>query len=200
LAVRPCRYRSIDGIAVPVPGLIEAPSLADVRALAAVAGDSRCAVTGPHVLAGAASRPRTSCRPAMAYEKYAVVAWVQENFGPGWASEHVAFANRPISCYVATRPGRSWGSHATTARAAASSARSRADAARRTGRALLLSCLRAMAAAGYAYAIVGGVDSPESMRGPSAQSDPRVHARRLPRSTEEAGLVTQSGSRKRCRS
>jgi hypothetical protein len=106
-----------------------------------------------------------SVRPAMAYEKHAVVAWVQENFGTGWASEcDVAFANQPISCHIATQAGAILGfaCYDSTCRGffgpigVADAARSRG-----VGRALLLSCLRSMAAAGYAYAIVGGVDSPE---------------------------------------
>src|SRR5262245_27611508 len=45
--------------------------------------------------------------PAMAYEKHLVVDWVRERFVPAWASEcDVAFANKPISCYIATHDGQ----------------------------------------------------------------------------------------------
>ena len=100
-------------------------------------------------------------RVAMAYEKGAVVEWVQEHFGPAWASEcDVAFANRPISCHIATRTGAILGfaCYDSTCRGffgpigLVESMRGQG-----IGRALLLSCLHAMAAIGYGYAVVGGV-------------------------------------------
>lgn len=103
-------------------------------------------------------------RPAMAYEKYSVVGWVRENFGSAWASEcDIAFANRPISCHIATQGGQILGfaCYDSTARGffgpigVAEAIRGRG-----IGRALLLATLDAMAAVGYAYAIVGGVESP----------------------------------------
>jgi GNAT superfamily N-acetyltransferase len=148
----------------PFLELIEAPSPPDVRALADLLVklyDLPDVELGGEQ-SGADALP---VRPAMAYEKHAVVAWVQENFGPGWASEcDVAFANWPISCCIATQAGAIVGfaCYDSTCRGffgpigVADAVRGRG-----VGRALLLSCLRAMAAAGYAYAIVGGVDSPE---------------------------------------
>lgn len=103
-------------------------------------------------------------RPAMAYEKHRIVAWVRDGFGEGWASEaDVAFGNRPISCFVATVDGNLQGfaCYDATCRGffgplgVAEGARKRG-----IGRALLLAALRAMACAGYAYAVVGGVDAP----------------------------------------
>lgn len=100
-------------------------------------------------------------RRAMAYEKEQVVAWVRANFGSGWASEcDVAFANRPLSCHIATQAGEVVGFACYDSSSlglfgpigVAPSARGEG-----IGRALLLSCLRAMNAVGYAYAIVGGV-------------------------------------------
>ncbi|MCJ7600874.1 MAG: GNAT family N-acetyltransferase, partial [Desulfobulbaceae bacterium] len=45
-------------------------------------------------------------RKAMAYEKFQVVDWVRDNFGKEWAGEcDVAFANNPISCFIATADG-----------------------------------------------------------------------------------------------
>jgi GNAT superfamily N-acetyltransferase len=101
----------------------------------------------------------------MAYEKHNVVGWVREHFGAAWASEcDVAFANRPISCHIATQAGAMLGfaCYDSTARGffgpigVEETMRGRG-----IGRALLLSGLDAMAAAGYAYAVVGGVESPE---------------------------------------
>lgn len=116
--------------------------------------------------ADAGLRPEgATIRPAMAYEKHRVVGWVREHFGAGWASEaDVAFANRPISCFVATKGGELQGfaCYDATCRGffgplgVAEGARGRG-----IGRALLLSALSAMAAVGYGYAIVGGVDSPD---------------------------------------
>ena len=104
-------------------------------------------------------------REAGAYEKRQVVTWVEETFGQGWASEvDVAFGNRPISCFVATEQGQILGfaCYDATCRGffgpigVVEEARGRG-----IGKALLLDGLRAMASAGYAYAVVGGVTAPE---------------------------------------
>ncbi|MCK7582595.1 MAG: GNAT family N-acetyltransferase [Chromatiales bacterium] len=85
--------------------------------------------------------------------------------GRGWASEcDVAFANRPISCHIATESGaiRGFACYDSTGRGlfgpigVALEARGRG-----IGRGLLLSCLHAMSAAGYAYAVVAGVEAAE---------------------------------------
>jgi GNAT superfamily N-acetyltransferase len=100
-------------------------------------------------------------RRAMAYEKTQVLAWVRGRFGDGWADEcGAAFGQRPRSCFVAVERGTLLGfaCHDATCRnffgpmGVAAEARGRG-----IGGALLLSCLHAMAAAGYAYAIIGGV-------------------------------------------
>jgi GNAT superfamily N-acetyltransferase len=107
-------------------------------------------------------------RRAMAYEKHQVVDWVDKHFGGRWASEcDVAFSNRPISCHIATEHGLILGfsCHDTTGRGMAGplgvleSARGQG-----IGRELLLCSLRAMAAMGYAYAVIGGVGSVEFYR------------------------------------
>jgi hypothetical protein len=100
-------------------------------------------------------------RQARAYEKHTVVNWVREFFGPGWGSEcEVAFSNHPVSCYIATEKGVLLGfaCYESTCKnffgptGVIMPARTRG-----IGRALLLSCLHAMQAEGYAYAIIGGV-------------------------------------------
>jgi hypothetical protein len=107
-------------------------------------------------------------RSAMAYEKHQVVNWVDKHFGGRWASEcDVAFSNRPISCHIATEHGLILGfsCHDTTSRGMAGplgvleSARGRG-----IGRTLLLCSLHAMAAMGYAYAVIGGAGSVEFYR------------------------------------
>ena len=104
-------------------------------------------------------------RPAMAYEKHAVAEWVRSHFGAAWASEcEVAFANRPISCHIATCGGEIGGFACYDSTCRGFFGPVGVDDGRRghgIGRALLLSCLRAMSATGYAYAIIGGVESPE---------------------------------------
>jgi GNAT superfamily N-acetyltransferase len=100
-------------------------------------------------------------RRAMPSEKHLVVQWVQRRFGARWASEcDVAFANKPVSCFIATRRGEIVGfcCYESTCRnffgpmGVAETYRGRG-----VGRALTLSSLQAMAQMGYAYAIIGGV-------------------------------------------
>ena len=99
-------------------------------------------------------------RTAMACEKLRVVGWVRAVFGDGWAGEcDVAFARQPVSCFVAIDGGRLAGfaCYESTCRnffgpmGVAATARGRG-----IGSALLLECLAAMRAQGYAYAIIGG--------------------------------------------
>jgi hypothetical protein len=98
-------------------------------------------------------------RPARAYEKKAVVDFVRHGFGDGWASEcDVAFANRPISCHIATERGdiSGFACYDSTARGFFGPIGVEAGArGRGIGRLLLLSCLRTMATLGYGYAVVG---------------------------------------------
>jgi ribosomal protein S18 acetylase RimI-like enzyme len=98
-------------------------------------------------------------RIPIAYEKHKVVEWVRNTFGPGWASEcDVSFSNHPISCFIATERGNIVGfaCYDSTCKnffgpiGIAGQARGRG-----IGKALLLACLQAMAANGYAYAIIG---------------------------------------------
>jgi GNAT superfamily N-acetyltransferase len=101
----------------------------------------------------------------MAYEKHVVVEWVGEHFGSAWASEcDVAFSNRPISCHIATESGRILGFacyDATCRGFFGPIGLIEAMRGHGIGRSLLLSCLHAMAAVGYAYAVVGGVQDME---------------------------------------
>jgi len=99
-------------------------------------------------------------RRALAPEKHLVVDWVRSTFGGHWASEcETCFANHPVSCFVATEGGKCVGfaCYEATCRdffgptGVAEAARKRG-----LGKALLLACLHAMQAEGYAYAIIGG--------------------------------------------
>jgi hypothetical protein len=109
-------------------------------------------------------RSGTLIRRAIAYEKHQVVDWVLQNFGLGWASEcDVAFSQHPLSCHIATANSEIVGFACfdSTCKGffgplgVAESARHRG-----IGAALLLASLHAMAASGYAYAVIGGADSP----------------------------------------
>lgn len=99
-------------------------------------------------------------RRAMAYEKQCVVNWVRETFGDGWTGEcDVAFSNQPVSCFIATEAGQIIGfaCHDSTCRdffGPAGVAEKKRGVG--IGKALFLTCLHAMAAHGYAYAIIGG--------------------------------------------
>lgn len=107
-------------------------------------------------------KERVTIRAAMAYEKTQIVTWVRDTFSTGWADEcSVAFSNHPVSCFIATEKGAIIGfaCYESTCRnffgpiGVAEHVRGRG-----IGKALLLSCLHAMAASGYAYAIIGGGD------------------------------------------
>lgn len=100
-------------------------------------------------------------RRAMAYELRTVTTWVEARFGVGWACEcELAFANQPITCVVATQNQSvvGFGCYDATCRnffgpiGVEEGLRGLG-----IGSCILLACLEAMRAAGYAYAIIGGV-------------------------------------------
>lgn len=98
-------------------------------------------------------------RRAIAPEKHLVVAWVQREFGAGWASEtEVAFSRVPNACFVAVENERLAGFacyDATCLNFFGPTGVQESLRGRGTGKALLLACLHAMRAAGYGYAIIG---------------------------------------------
>jgi ribosomal protein S18 acetylase RimI-like enzyme len=94
-------------------------------------------------------------------EKHAIIAWVYDRFGDGWASEvEVALSNQPRTCIVAVKDSNIIGFACYDATAlgffgpigVAKSHRKKG-----TGKALLNACLLDMKNKGYAYAVVGGV-------------------------------------------
>jgi len=97
----------------------------------------------------------------MAYEKHDVVDWVKNTFGAGWASEcDVAFSNHPISCFIATEAGKIIGFACYDSTCKNFFGPTGVTGIKRgigIGKALFLACMHAMAANGYAYAIIGGV-------------------------------------------
>ncbi len=99
-------------------------------------------------------------RRAMAYERGTVVSWVREHFGEGWADEcSCAFGPPPVTCMLAVRSGDILGFacfECTCRNFFGPTGVLPQERGRGVGAALLLAALHAMAASGYAYAIIGG--------------------------------------------
>lgn len=113
-------------------------------------------------------------RRALAYEKRAVAHWVGQQFSATWASEcDVAFSRVPVSCFVALQraptpdaPGLGYPDvaerllgfacyEATCRNYFGPEGVASASRGLGIGKGLLLACLHALAAEGYAYAIIG---------------------------------------------
>jgi GNAT superfamily N-acetyltransferase len=116
---------------------------------------------------GAAERLRAAdivCRRAESYERAAVLSFVGANW-PNWVDEAAAaFAHVPPTMAIAVRGVTVLGFAAYNAtRPDYFGPTGVAKAERRAGigRALLRHCLDALAAEGYAYAIIGGVNGRE---------------------------------------
>jgi len=107
-------------------------------------------------------------RRAIAPEKHIVVQWVKDHFNMGWMSEcEVAFANQPVSCFIAVKEGKLVGFACYDATCKDFFGPTGVDENYRgkgVGSALLLASLHAMAAQGYAYAIIGGAGPAEYYR------------------------------------
>lgn len=99
-------------------------------------------------------------RRALSPEKHLVVGWVRQAFGDHWGSEcEVSFASRPVSCFIATGGGQVIGFACYEATCRDFFGPTGVAPERRglgIGKALLLACLHAMRAEGYAYAVIGG--------------------------------------------
>ena len=119
-------------------------------------------------------------RRALAPEKNLVVDWVREAFSKAWACEcEVAFSRLPVTCLIAVDDDALLGFACYDATCKNFFGPTGVDPDYRrggVGAALLLSSLQAMAAAGYAYAIIGGV-------GPIAYYKKIVNAIEIPGST-----------------
>jgi len=104
-------------------------------------------------------------RRALAPERHVVVSWVRQHFGEGWASEcEVGFGRLPISCFRAQRGQEVLGFACYDATAKAFFGPTgvlERERRQGIGTALLLVTLHAMAAEGYAYAIIGGAGPAE---------------------------------------
>lgn len=100
-------------------------------------------------------------RPALSAEKSIVVAWVKEKFGDGWASEaEICFSYQPISCFISIHEGKIMGFACYDSAYRNFFGPTGVEESYRgkgIGKLLLLKCLLAMKAQGFAYAIIGGV-------------------------------------------
>ena len=98
-------------------------------------------------------------RRALAPERHLVIDWMRNNFSQGWASEcEVAFAGHPIHCHIATHDHHIVGVsvYDAIARGVAGPIGLHKDHRQQgLGKVLFIETLQAMAAHGYAYAIVG---------------------------------------------
>lgn len=98
-------------------------------------------------------------RRALAPERDVVVSWVRQQFGDAWASEcAVSFGRLPISCFRAQRDQEVLGFACYDATAKAFFGPTgvlEQERKQGIGTTLLLLTLEAMAADGYAYAIIG---------------------------------------------
>ncbi len=137
-------------------------------------------------------------RRAMAYEKQAVVQWVDHRFGTGWADEcAVAFSHCPVSCFIAAKAGKIVGFACHDVTCLNFFGPTGVDEKYRgtgIGKALLLSCLHAMAAKGYAYAVIGGAGPPDFFiktagAQPITGSTPGIYHDRLTIQDQEKGEI-----------
>ncbi|WBL36710.1 GNAT family N-acetyltransferase [Tepidiforma flava] len=127
------------------------------------------------------------CRRPEAYERAAVLAFVRAHF-PRWEDElTVSLSRSPATCYVAARDGAVLGFacyHATRPNFFGPTGVHEAERGRGIGTALLLCSLRAMAAEGYAYAVIGSVGPADFYARavgavPIPGSDPGIYGSRL---------------------
>lgn len=101
-----------------------------------------------------------TCRRAESYERSAILAFAGTHF-PHWVDELAAgFGAAPPTVYVATEKGAVLGFACYNVTRPDYFGPTGVDESRRglgIGRVLLLQCLHALSAEGYAYAIIGGV-------------------------------------------
>lgn len=104
-------------------------------------------------------------RRAVAPEKHLVVDWARSAWREVWASEcDVAFSNHPVSCFIAAVDSQPVGFacyDATYRNFFGPTGVIETYRGRGIGRVLLLASLHAMAAQGFAYAIIGAVGPAE---------------------------------------
>ncbi|MBM3442249.1 MAG: GNAT family N-acetyltransferase [Bacteroidetes bacterium] len=104
-------------------------------------------------------------RRPLAAEKSILVNWVKKNYGSGWASEvEVSFGYQPISSFIAIKENLIIGFatyNAAYQNFFGPTAVEEIHRGKGIGKILLMDCLDAMRAQGFAYAIIGGVGPAE---------------------------------------
>jgi len=103
-------------------------------------------------------------RRALASERHVALDWVRAHFASSAAEVETAFAQGPVTCFIAVRDGALLGFACYDVTCRNYFGPEGVDAGERgqgIGRALLLSALHAQRAQGYAYAIIGGVGPAE---------------------------------------
>ncbi len=99
-------------------------------------------------------------RAARSPEKDRVIEWVERHFSPWRPEVEAAFANLPVSCFVAIRAGELLGIacyDATCPNYFGPTGVMESERGKGIGKALLLATLHTQRAQGYAYAIIGSV-------------------------------------------
>ena len=121
-------------------------------------------------------------------EKHAIIAWVSDHFGAGWASEaDVALSNQPRTCFVAVKDAQIIGFACYDATALGYFGPIGVATPHRrkgTGKTLLNACLLDMKNRGYGYAVVGGVTDTDFYKHTVAaveipDSDPGIYRFRI---------------------
>lgn len=100
-------------------------------------------------------------RRPLPHERRAIVRWVERHFGERWAGEaETALSRVPATCHVAVDAAgeiHGFACHDVTFRGFFGPAGvNEASRGKGLGTALLLRALHSLAAAGYAYAVIGG--------------------------------------------
>lgn len=106
------------------------------------------------------SRSGIVLRRAQTFEQSIVRAFVLKHFSQGWADEiSVAYANKPVTLYLAIRDGAvlGFGAYECTRRCYfGPTGVSETERHNGVGTALLLACLHGLKELGYVYGIIGG--------------------------------------------
>ncbi len=113
---------------------------------------------------GACSGRGVTIRRALSPERLATLDWVRVHFASSAAEVETAFAQVPVTCFIAVRNNAILGFacyDVTCRNYFGPEGVANDERGRGIGRALLLSALHAQRAQGYAYAIIGGVGPAE---------------------------------------
>lgn len=101
-----------------------------------------------------------SIRRAMVPDMRRVTAWVEEHFGPRWASEcEICFSRQPVSCFIAVKEDEILGFscyEATNKNFFGPMGVAESSRMLGIGKGLLVACMHGMREMGYAYAVIGG--------------------------------------------